>query len=183
MAIFDKPAEVMLDSGCSSIIVKESLVPSKYKLGKFVKVYDYLGIPNYFPQVRCLIKSKFYTGWTKAIAAPIKFADVLIGLIPGVKLPTEPYPPDDPSLPVPDKADLPPSILPNHLDAKDPSSLIHPETSSPILTPFIDNQDLRELLNRLRLHGLTAGISKCYFGYPKIKIPWFAARRQRPHSP
>nr|XP_027212198.1 uncharacterized protein LOC113805404 [Penaeus vannamei] len=58
----------------------------------------------------------------------------------GVKLPTEPYPPDDPSLPVPDKADLPPSILPNHLDAKDPSSLIHPETSSPILTPFIDNQ-------------------------------------------
>ncbi|XP_069992741.1 uncharacterized protein [Penaeus vannamei] len=138
--IFDKPAEVMLDSGCSSIIVKESLIPSKYKLGKFVKVYDYLGIPNYFPQVRCLIKSKFYTGWTKAIAAPIKFADVLIGLIPGVKLPTEPYHLDDPSLPVPDKADLPPSILPNHLDAKDPSSLIHPETSSPILTPFIDNQ-------------------------------------------
>ncbi|XP_069985589.1 uncharacterized protein [Penaeus vannamei] len=37
--IFDKPAEMMLDSGCSSIIVKESLVPSKYKLGKFVKVY------------------------------------------------------------------------------------------------------------------------------------------------
>ncbi|XP_069990681.1 uncharacterized protein [Penaeus vannamei] len=138
--IFDKPAEVMLDSGCSSIIVKESLVPSKYKLGKFVKVHDYLGIPNYFPHVRCLIKSKFYTGWTKAIAAPVKFADVLIGLIPGVKLPTEPYPPDDPSLPVPDKADLPPSILPNHLDSKDPSSLIHPETSSPILTPFIDNQ-------------------------------------------
>nr|XP_027212199.1 uncharacterized protein LOC113805405 [Penaeus vannamei] len=54
----------------------------------------------------------------------------------GVKLPTEPYPPDDPSLPVPDKADLPPSILPNHLDAKDPSSLIHPETSSPILTLY-----------------------------------------------
>ncbi|XP_063591291.1 uncharacterized protein LOC134768392 [Penaeus indicus] len=29
-------------------------------------------------------------------------------------------------------------------------------------------QDLRCLLNKLRLHGLTAGISKCFFGYNKI---------------
>ncbi|XP_069971005.1 uncharacterized protein [Penaeus vannamei] len=54
-----------------------------------ILVYDYLGIPDSFPKVRCFIKSKFFTGWINAIAAPIKFADVLIGLVPGVELPGE----------------------------------------------------------------------------------------------
>ncbi|XP_063603234.1 uncharacterized protein LOC134779162 [Penaeus indicus] len=87
--LFDKPAEILLDTGCSSVIVNEKLVPSRFKLGPVVKVYDYLGIPNSFPKVRCFIKSKFFTGWISAVAAPIKFADVLIGLVPGVKLPGE----------------------------------------------------------------------------------------------
>ncbi|XP_069973556.1 uncharacterized protein [Penaeus vannamei] len=87
--LFDTPAEILLDTGCSSVIVNEKLVPSRFKLGPLVKVYDYLGIPNSFPKVRCFIKSKFFTGWNNAIAAPIKFADVLIGLVPGVKLPGE----------------------------------------------------------------------------------------------
>lgn len=87
--LFDTPAEILLDTGCSSVIVNEKLVPSRFKLGPLVKVYDYLGIPNSFPKVRCFIKSKFFTGWINAIAAPIKFADVLIGLVPGVKLPGE----------------------------------------------------------------------------------------------
>ncbi|XP_047492523.1 uncharacterized protein LOC125041545 isoform X1 [Penaeus chinensis] len=90
--VFNKRAEVMLDSGCSTIVVKDSLVPSNYKYGKLVKVYDYLGISNYFPQIRCFIKSKFFSGWVNAIAAPIKFADILIGLFPGVKIPPESKP-------------------------------------------------------------------------------------------
>jgi len=87
--VFNKPVEVMLDSGCSTVVVKDTLVPVKYRLGKLIKVYDYLGITKMFPQVRCFIKCKFFTGWVNARAAPIKFADVLVGLIPGVKLPCE----------------------------------------------------------------------------------------------
>ncbi|XP_037801935.1 uncharacterized protein LOC119596676 [Penaeus monodon] len=89
----EKPAKVVLDTGCSSVIVNENLVPSRFKLGQAAKVYDFLGVPSIFPRVRCLIQSKFFTGWVNAIAAPIKFADVLIGLIPGVKLPSDkPHP-------------------------------------------------------------------------------------------
>ncbi|XP_037789320.1 uncharacterized protein LOC119584727 [Penaeus monodon] len=89
----EKPAKVVLDTGCSSEIVNEKLVPSRFKLGQAAKVYDFLGVPSIFPRVRCLIQSKFFTGWVNAIAAPIKFADVLIGLIPGVKLPSDkPHP-------------------------------------------------------------------------------------------
>ncbi|XP_069972952.1 uncharacterized protein [Penaeus vannamei] len=46
--LFDTPAEILLDTGCSSVIVNEKLVPSRFKLGPLVKVYDYLGIPNSF---------------------------------------------------------------------------------------------------------------------------------------
>ncbi|XP_037787649.1 uncharacterized protein LOC119583248 [Penaeus monodon] len=145
--VFNKRAEVMLDSGCSTIVVKDSLVPSNYKYGKLVKVYDYLGISNYFPQIRCFIKSKFFTGWVNAIAAPIKFADILIGLFPGVKIPPDSKPANLDLDPFESSEDprSPPSNSPNHLP-----------------------KDLRCLLNKLRLHGLTAGISKCFFGYNKI---------------
>ena len=77
----------MLDSGCTTIVVKDSLLPPNCKLGKLVRIDDWLGIPKYFPEVRCFIKSKFFSGWTRAVAAPIKFADVLIGLVPGVTVP------------------------------------------------------------------------------------------------
>ncbi|XP_042856047.1 uncharacterized protein LOC122242739 [Penaeus japonicus] len=151
--IFNKRAEVMLDSGCSTVVVKDSLVPANYKHGKLVKVYDYLGIPNYFPQIRCFIKSRFFTGWVNAIAAPIKFADILIGLFPGVKIPPDSKPADDPD---PVRPDPGPSEL-----SEDPN-LSLPNFSSQL------NKDLRSLLDRLRLHGLTAGVSKCFFGYNKI---------------
>lgn len=49
-------------------------------------MYDFLGVKKTFPKIRCYLRSKFFTGWVEAIAAPIRFADVLIGLIPGVKL-------------------------------------------------------------------------------------------------
>ncbi|XP_042871743.1 protein NYNRIN-like [Penaeus japonicus] len=158
--IFNKRAEVMLDSGCSTVVVKDSLVPANYKHGKLVKVYDYLGIPNYFPQIRCFIKSRFFTGWVNAIAAPIKFADILIGLFPGVKIPPDSKPADDPDSARPDPDPVRPDPGPSEL-SEDPN-LSLPNFSSQL------NKDLRSLLDRLRLHGLTAGVSKCFFGYNKI---------------
>lgn len=87
--LFGKPAKILLDTGCSTILVKDSLVPPSVKRGKLVKLYDYLGVDRSFPKVRCFINCKFLKGWVEAVAAPIKFADVLIGTVPGVKLPPE----------------------------------------------------------------------------------------------
>lgn len=80
---FNKPVDVMLDSGCSAVVVKDTLVPPKYRQGKLIKVFDYLLTTydyDYYLrlQVKCFIKYKFLAGWTSAIAAPIKFADVLM---------------------------------------------------------------------------------------------------------
>ncbi|XP_069989156.1 uncharacterized protein [Penaeus vannamei] len=86
--VFNKPAKVLFDTGCSIIIVKDSLIPLNIKRGKYVKLYDYLGFDKSFPEVRCFIKSKFINGWVRAVAAPIKFTDVLIGMVQGVKLPS-----------------------------------------------------------------------------------------------
>ena len=77
--VFDKKANVLYDSGCNTVMVHNSLVPHKYKTGDFTTVHDYLGNPSTFPTVRCYIKSRFFTGWVIAVAAPLKYADVLIG--------------------------------------------------------------------------------------------------------
>ena len=61
------------------------MVPSHFKLGKAIKVYNFLGMPIYLPRLKCNIQSKFFSGKVNAVVAPIKCADVLIGLIPGLK--------------------------------------------------------------------------------------------------
>ncbi|XP_037779144.1 uncharacterized protein LOC119575564 [Penaeus monodon] len=85
--LFNKPVNALFDSGCSTIIVKDSLIPPHVKRRKTITLYDYLGVGKTFPEIRCFIKSRFLTGWVNAVAAPIKFTDVLIGMVPGVKLP------------------------------------------------------------------------------------------------
>ncbi|XP_037803935.1 uncharacterized protein LOC119598356 [Penaeus monodon] len=86
--LYNKPVHVLFDSGCSSIIVKESLIPATARRGKMVTLYDYLGVGRTFPTVRCLIKSEFLSGWFNVVAAPIKFTDVLVGMVPGVTVPS-----------------------------------------------------------------------------------------------
>ncbi|ROT77072.1 putative fibronectin type III domain containing protein 3C1-like [Penaeus vannamei] len=71
-----------LTLGCSSIIVKESLVPVSLKRGKVVALY--LGERREFPTARCHIRSKFLSGWFTVVVAPIKFSDV--GMVPGVQV-------------------------------------------------------------------------------------------------
>ena len=124
---FNKQVKVLFDTGCNSVIVRSSLVPSHYKLGKRTAVYDWLGRPTYFPKVRCLIKSKFFTGWFNAIVAPIKFADVIIGNFPGVTVPPDALPGEKP-VPLPNVTTLPD----NHGHAPDLSEDPHlPEDPSP----------------------------------------------------
>ena len=104
VCVFGRKAEVLLDTGCSSVIVSSRLVPQKIKLGPFVKLYGFLGVPSSFPTVRCYVASKFFSGWVTALVAPLKFADILIGTIPGIKMPNDGYNVDD-SEPVNDGAD------------------------------------------------------------------------------
>ncbi|XP_042886053.1 uncharacterized protein LOC122262167 [Penaeus japonicus] len=85
--VFNKVANVQFDSGCDTVIVKDSFLPPNVRKGKLVTVADYLGFTRTFPKVRCYIKSEYLNGWVNAVAAPIKFTDILIGMVPGVKAP------------------------------------------------------------------------------------------------
>lgn len=86
--LFNKPVNVLFDSGCSSIIVKDSPIPATARRGKLVTLYDYLGVGRTFPTVRCLIRSNFLSGWFNVVAAPIKSTDILVGMVPGVTVPS-----------------------------------------------------------------------------------------------
>lgn len=65
LGVFNKPAKV-LDTGCSTIIV------------------TILALTR-VSEVRCF-ESKYINGWIRAAAFLIKFTDVLIGMVQGVKL-------------------------------------------------------------------------------------------------
>ncbi|XP_068210592.1 uncharacterized protein [Palaemon carinicauda] len=83
--IFDQSVEIVFDTGCNTVVVRDTLVPLNYPRGRKVKVYDYLGRPLYLNTVHTIVESKFFSGKVKAIVAPIRCADVIIGLIPGLK--------------------------------------------------------------------------------------------------
>ena len=51
------------------------------------KVADYLRRVDIFPVVSCHLRCPCYEGWADVIRAPIKFASVLVGNIPGVRNP------------------------------------------------------------------------------------------------
>ena len=82
---------ILRDTGCSCIIVSESVLPDLDTTQcKMVKIADYLGREDSFPQVRCFIKSPYFDGWADVVRAPIKFCSVLIGNVPGARDPNIP---------------------------------------------------------------------------------------------
>jgi len=77
---------ILRATGWSCIIVSEEVLPDvDVSLCKKVKVFDYLGRLNIFPQVRCYLKCLFYDGWVNALRAAIKFCSDLVGNYPGVR--------------------------------------------------------------------------------------------------
>ena len=66
-------------------MICDSLVPKDCRLGKKIKVSDYLGRPLHLKTVNCHIESKFFTGNFKAVIAPIKCTQVILGRIPVLK--------------------------------------------------------------------------------------------------
>jgi len=66
--------------------VSEEVLPDvDVSLCKKVKVFDYLGRLNIFPQVRCYLTCLFYDDWVNALRAAIKFCSDLVGNYPGVR--------------------------------------------------------------------------------------------------
>ena len=77
---------IMRDTGCTCIIVSEDLIPdTDLSQCRYATISDFLGEKSSFPVIRCHIKCPYYTGWTEAIRAPIRFCSVLIGNVPGAK--------------------------------------------------------------------------------------------------
>ncbi|XP_037774824.1 uncharacterized protein LOC119571714 [Penaeus monodon] len=66
---------ILRDSGCSCVLISNEVLPDiDISNSKLVKVCDYLGRVDYFPQVRCYITCPYFVGWTNALRAPLKFA-------------------------------------------------------------------------------------------------------------
>ena len=81
---------IVRDTGCSCVIVSEQALPD-YDVShcKMVKIADYLGRVDEFPQVRCYLRCPYFEGWVQALRAPIKFCSVLLGNVPGARAPCD----------------------------------------------------------------------------------------------
>ncbi|XP_076064942.1 uncharacterized protein LOC143038983 [Oratosquilla oratoria] len=79
---------IIRDTGCFCVVVSDEML-SDIDVPNCKKVYVayYLGRVDAFPLVSCYLRCPYYEGWTDVVRAPIKFASVLIGNVPGIKDP------------------------------------------------------------------------------------------------
>lgn len=75
---------IMRDTGCSCIIVSEEVLPETTDICEQVTLKDYLGRQDKFPLRKCYINCPFFSGWVKAVRAPIKLCSVIVGNVKGV---------------------------------------------------------------------------------------------------
>ena len=74
-----------MDTGCTCIIVSESVVPNLVDENcRRVPVTDFVGNCYQLPATRVLSNRKFFYGWTDAFVAPIKSCAVFVGNVSGV---------------------------------------------------------------------------------------------------
>ena len=81
-------AEVTLDTGCSTVIIHPKFLSDSVRQGPICTVYDYLGRSQRFPTVVVQLNCKFFSGTVRAVVAPLKFSDVLLGRVPGLIVPS-----------------------------------------------------------------------------------------------
>nr|XP_027212065.1 uncharacterized protein LOC113805282 [Penaeus vannamei] len=91
--LITKPGEVeghkvtvMRDNGCTTVLVKRSLVPNCKLTGKHCVVKMANSDVFCYPEAEITVKSPFYTGTTKAVCIPNPIHDLVIGNVPGVRL-------------------------------------------------------------------------------------------------
>lgn len=123
---------ILRDTGCSCVIVSEELLPeSDITNCETVTLTDYLGRENEFPKVKCYLRCPLFTGWVKAVRAPIKMCSILLGNVAGV-------------------VDSPGSELKPEVSAVETRSSVKNKTLHPLVVPTlnpinIDPEQFREL--------------------------------------
>ena len=73
-------SDIYRDTGCSTLVVSDKLVPKALLNDNRTEVlYDYLGRPSRWPVAEVYFHCNYFEGWRKAVVAPIKWCSVLVG--------------------------------------------------------------------------------------------------------
>ncbi|KAJ8035594.1 hypothetical protein HOLleu_19322 [Holothuria leucospilota] len=83
---------VLRDTGCNGVIVKKALVPGKAFTGEYIPCVLADKTVRYVPTASISINSPYFTGTVPVACVENPTCDVLIGNIPGARLPWQPDP-------------------------------------------------------------------------------------------
>ncbi|XP_050721353.1 uncharacterized protein LOC127001185 [Eriocheir sinensis] len=153
-------SSIFRDSGCTCIVVADEVLPDADLTNcRRCQVADYLGRVDTFPVLRCYVSCPYFEGWTDVVLAPIKFASVLIGDVPGVRVPKEPYPAFDygPQPPASEPAILPSSsnVITPPAQSFAKSAPVYPDSLVSSTSPQVCVVETRASTARMkRLHPL-----------------------------
>jgi len=78
-----QPVKVLRDSGCTSVVIRRSLVPEDKLTGQEERCVLIDGTVRRTPVARIHISTPYYTGMTKAVCMNNPLFDVIVGNIPG----------------------------------------------------------------------------------------------------
>ena len=80
-----KPVSVLRDTGCTTIVVRRSLVPDDQLTGQEEQCILIDGTVRYIPGAKIHIQTPFFSGLTTAICMDNPMFDLVIGNVPGVR--------------------------------------------------------------------------------------------------
>ena len=80
-----KPVSVLRDTGCTTIVVRRSLVPDDLLTGQEKQCILIDGTVRYIPGAKINIQTPFFSGLTTAICMDNPMFDLVIGNVPGVR--------------------------------------------------------------------------------------------------
>jgi len=125
-----KPVSVLRDTGCSTIVVRRSLVSDNKLTGKEERCILIDGTVRYIPVAEILVETPFYSGVSTAVCMKNPIYDLVIGNVPGAQ---------DVSIPQP--------IEQTTQAVKTRSQTKNTRGLTPLITPLIDlgTEDISKL--------------------------------------
>jgi transposase InsO family protein len=85
----DQKVEVMRDTGCSTVVIRQDLVKKEDMTGRKEACVLIDGVVKYYPTAIVDLDTPFYKGKAKALCMERPLHDVIIGNIAGARMPTE----------------------------------------------------------------------------------------------
>jgi len=79
----DQPVKVLRDSGCTTVVVRRSLVPEDKLTGQEERCVLIDGTVRRTPVAQIHLETPYYTGTTKAVCMNNPLFDVIVANIPG----------------------------------------------------------------------------------------------------